>query len=418
LRKARRERGFTQGELAAPDYSAAYVSVIEAGKRQPSEQALKHFAKRLRMTYEELATGRPPDAEPTLEQELAAARLELSSGNRDGAMNAFRRVAKRAAKFELEGLRERAQLGEAFCLEGSNPARAAEFYETLLERIPDDHSVTKADAVAGRARCLRTLGDVPYAIYVLESYLSHLTRNRLLVPEALMRIHITLMGVYFEYGLMKQAQAAADEALSLSARVDDREKLAGMHLNLARVLLERGDFEGATRSFAVAEKMYGELGFQAEIGRAHLARAFLTRKQGRRQETRLNLEAALKIFEATGNRVNLARALSELGALDRQEGHVDQAIFQLTRAAREAANQEPASAAISHRELALCYVEKGDHAKVRSNFKKAIALLEESGDNYELAITYRCWGDALREEKDYEQACDLYRSAAVALEAA
>jgi tetratricopeptide (TPR) repeat protein len=83
-----------------------------------------------------------------------------------------------------------------------------------------------------------------------------------------------------------------------------------------------------------------------------------------------------------------------------------------------AGKNQPASAAISYRELALCYAEPGQATKMKSNFKKAIELLEGSGDNYELAATYRAWGDALREEKDYQKACDAYRSAAIALEAA
>jgi tetratricopeptide (TPR) repeat protein len=142
------------------------------------------------------------------------------------------------------------------------------------------------------------------------------------------------------------------------------------------------------------------------------------KKQGRTSEARADLEESLRIFEATGNKVNEARALSELGSIERLAGRIDQAMFLLQRAARMKGVQEPASAAVSYRELALCHAALGDSAKMRSNFKKAADLLESSGDHYELAITYRSWGDALREEKDFEEACDAYRSAAVALEAA
>jgi tetratricopeptide (TPR) repeat protein len=191
-----------------------------------------------------------------------------------------------------------------------------------------------------------------------------------------------------------------------------------MHINLARVLLERGNYAEAAKAFDVAEDLFRRAGLQVEIGRAHLARAFLMKRQERHKEAISDLEEALRIFEDTGNETNHVRALSELGGLQRVMGRHDQAVFTLERAARMASKNQPASAAISYRELALCYVELGQPAKVRSSFKKAIQLLEASGDKYELAVTYRAWGDALREEKDYQKACDAYRSAAIALEAA
>jgi tetratricopeptide (TPR) repeat protein len=417
LKRARLKGGLTQGELAAPDYSAAYVSVIESGKRDASEKVLRHFARRLGITYEELATGRPPDAEATLEQEIASARQDLSSGSSATATASFRRVMKRASQYGLERVQERAALGEAFAYEVTgDPARAEKIYESLQEAIPDERVSLKADAVAGRARCIRMQGDVSYSIYVLEGFLSHLQRNGLLDPEAVSRIQISLVGAYFESGMTARAGVAANTALELSPKVKDKEKLAGMHINLARVLMERHEFEGAARSYATAEKLYAELGLQAEIGRAHLARAFLMKTEKQFTEARAELEEALRIFEATGATVNEARALSELGAVDRLQGRLDEAVFVLSRAVKSA-KSEPASAAISHRELALCYAETGDAAKMRSNFKKAIDLLESSGDKYELALTYRSLGDALRDEKDYEKACGAYRSAAVALAA-
>lgn len=418
LKDARIAAGLTQGELAAPDYSAAYVSVIEAGKREPSEQVLKYFAKRLRMTYEELATGRPPDAEAALEKDITDARRMLFAGRSDEAIKSLRRVLRRARDYGLDELAERAALGEAFCIERSGGfEEAAELYESLQASIPDSHTSNKAEAVSGRSRCIRVLGDVPYATYILESFLSHLERQGLSDPAALLRIHISLIAAYFQAGLARQAGASAQEALSLQSQVADPDKVGSMHINIARVFMERGDFDAAAKSFRQAERIYSELDFQSELGMTHLAHAFLMKKQERLEDARTDLERAFEIFERTEDTVNQGRALRQLGTVERLLGNTERAIF-LAQRSSKLADGQPSSLAISHRELALCYADLGDSAKVRANFKKAINLLEASGDNYELAITYRCWGDALRDEKDYEKACNLYRSAAVALEAA
>jgi tetratricopeptide (TPR) repeat protein len=419
VKKARLQRGLTQSELAGDEYSAAYVSIIESGKRQPSERVLKSFAKTLGVTYDELATGRPPDAEAALEDEIAGARKAVSAGDYVSARDSLRRVAKRAGAYGLPRTRNKAEVAEALTHElGGEFDEALALYERLQEKIPDEHLGVKADAVAGRARCLRMLGDVPYATYVLESYLSHLRRDGLLDPDALLRIYMTLVAAYFEGGMLRQASEVADEALKIAPRAHDEERVAGMHINVARVLVERGNYAAAARSFGKAGDLYARLDLQAELGVTYLARAFLRKRQDRLGDARSDLEMALEIFERIGNEVNEARALSELGGLDRVEGDLEQAVFRLQRAIRIGNKHAPVSTAISHRELALCHAAAGQASKMKSSFKKAIELLEESGDNYELAATYRALGDAFRDEKDFRKACDAYRSAAVALEAA
>ena len=47
IRQLRLAKGLTQKELAAPHYTAAHVSTIEAGRRSPSRAALVHFARKL-----------------------------------------------------------------------------------------------------------------------------------------------------------------------------------------------------------------------------------------------------------------------------------------------------------------------------------------------------------------------------------
>jgi tetratricopeptide (TPR) repeat protein len=418
VRKARLRLGLTQNELAGDDYSAAYVSIIESGKREPSERVLKAFARRLGMTYEELALGRPPDAEAALEEDLLAARRALFAGDVDKAAASYRRIARRAEQFDLTDVADRAALGEAFCLERAGRLDEAEAaYERLQVDLPDERAATKADALAGRARCISTGGDIPYATHLLEGFLSHLERSKLADPDAVLRIKTSLVALYFQAGLMQHAATAADDALSLAVRAKDPERVAGMHINVARVLMQRRKYAAAARSFKSAERIYRELDLEAELGMTYLARSFLMKEQERYGDARADLENALRIFEATNDQVNQSRCLRQLAVVERIEGNVDEAIFLLQRSSR-LGKQAAVAVAITNRELALCYAAKNDARKARSTFAKAIEVLERSGDAYELAVTYRALGDALRDEQDFQKACDAYRSAALALEAA
>lgn len=54
LRELRLSAGMTQAELAGRRFSHAYVSVLEAGRREPSRTAVEYFAQRLGVDVEEL----------------------------------------------------------------------------------------------------------------------------------------------------------------------------------------------------------------------------------------------------------------------------------------------------------------------------------------------------------------------------
>lgn len=54
LRELRLAAGLTQAELAGRRFSHAYVSVLEAGRREPSRAAVDYFAQRLGVAVEEL----------------------------------------------------------------------------------------------------------------------------------------------------------------------------------------------------------------------------------------------------------------------------------------------------------------------------------------------------------------------------
>ncbi len=79
LRRLRLARELTQRELAEPKYTHAYVSTIEAGRRNPSREALEHFAGKLGVDVDELLTGKPADLEARLDARLMQARIDLSA---------------------------------------------------------------------------------------------------------------------------------------------------------------------------------------------------------------------------------------------------------------------------------------------------------------------------------------------------
>ena len=85
-----------------------------------------------------------------------------------------------------------------------------DLYENA-ERLLDPEPVTeRVEAVVGRARCARLQGDLQYSVYLLERTLGELERSGLSDPEALLRLHASLVPPYFQLGA-----ASADLEASL-----------------------------------------------------------------------------------------------------------------------------------------------------------------------------------------------------------
>jgi transcriptional regulator with XRE-family HTH domain len=81
LRERRLAAGLTQAELAGERFSHAYVSVLEAGRREPSRAAVEYFAQRLGVSVEELWAERGSSWALKMAQDLRA--QGLTSESRD-----------------------------------------------------------------------------------------------------------------------------------------------------------------------------------------------------------------------------------------------------------------------------------------------------------------------------------------------
>src|SRR5919198_5338695 len=77
LRRLRREQGLSQRQLAERGVTAAYISRIEAGARQPSVKALRVLARKLEVSADYLETGMDVREEHARELRLVDAELEL-----------------------------------------------------------------------------------------------------------------------------------------------------------------------------------------------------------------------------------------------------------------------------------------------------------------------------------------------------
>jgi tetratricopeptide (TPR) repeat protein len=409
LKQARLSAGMTQAQLAEPMYTHAYVSTLEAGRRQPSSTAAKHFAQKLGMDVDELLTGRPPHLAASLRLTLQEARVALSRGEFEETQRSAEKVLKDAKKYRLTRLHAGALELLALLAERRDQFRQAlELYNETEELLRGEPITAIASARAGRIRCLHTDGDPRYGIYLGESLLEQMRQKGLDDPSARVRIQAPMVLAYFDTGMRKQASATAEELLRLAPRVTDPFNLAVMHMNVARVLMQDGDVADADESLRRAEDYFRALDLQTELGRAHLARGYNFLQHDRLDEAEPELHSALEVFELTSTQLDQGRVHAELGRLDRLRGNNEAAMKSLQRAAALLKDANvPSEQAIVQREMALAQKDSDPEAAQKS-LRKAIVLFNKVDDVVEGAKTYRLLGEFLEVEREADAAKSAY----------
>lgn len=162
LRELRLAAGMTQAELAGRRFSHAYVSVLEAGRREPSRAAVDYFAQRLGVSVEELWSEKGASWALQMAEDLRADGLHAESrellartlGNLERDRELHPRVLvvlhRELARVDLDG----------------DPASAAEHLQRCLDLAGEDDSMLaeRAEAHAGLAEIAARAGDTAEAM--------------------------------------------------------------------------------------------------------------------------------------------------------------------------------------------------------------------------------------------------------------
>lgn len=160
VRGLRLNRRMSQAQLAGPDLSDSYVSLIESGKRTPTPVVARLLAERLGCTTEFLLHGIEPRQRIDTELGLRHAELELQHGDPGVAAERFTEIVK-AADEENAMLTAHARFGRARALEAQGRlGQAVEAFERL-RREASTHPERLADLplTIALSRCYQRAGD-------------------------------------------------------------------------------------------------------------------------------------------------------------------------------------------------------------------------------------------------------------------
>ncbi|POX42503.1 hypothetical protein C3486_04240 [Streptomyces sp. Ru73] len=168
LRALRRQQALSQAELGGGELSASYISLLESGKRPPTDEVLLKLAARLGITPDELIgdTGiarpqSPLDAALESSYALSRARLALLTGDAQTALDRFAELG--GDDTAAPALLADTLLGRAAALERlDRPAEAAALRGQWLDTFgsQNEDCVLRTEVLTGLLRCLRESGEL------------------------------------------------------------------------------------------------------------------------------------------------------------------------------------------------------------------------------------------------------------------
>ncbi|MEU6523385.1 helix-turn-helix domain-containing protein [Streptomyces sp. NPDC046924] len=412
VQRLRVQRGLTQKQLAEPVYTPAYVSTLEAGRVRPSDDALRHLAGRLGVTFDELATGRSARLVTELRLRLTGAQRSLALGE---AATAVRQYSGLLAEAEEQGLAEEqaaALLGLGECaLEAGELEPGREYFEQVEKRLADAPLPARVPALRGRAVAHYLAGELRYAVYLLESTIDELNRSGLHDPDALLLLYASAIGPYMDMGAHARAAQAAELALTLAPQAGDPALVARMHRSVARTLLAEGRTAEADASLVKAAELYRGLQLRTELANCHWMRGYVYAQNGELDSAEGELRRALEMLSATRAVLYSSQVTVELADVLHRRGSSREAAGLLRDVLGGLSSERGAvHAAAAHRLLGIIAEDVRDTEQAEEHYVRAMSLLERAGAAGDLADLCRLLGDLLRRTGRVEAALDAYRT--------
>jgi tetratricopeptide (TPR) repeat protein len=407
LRQARLDAGLTQRDLAFEGCTAAYVSRIEAGARVPSLQIIHEFAKRLGVTPEFLATGRPDAAD--LSSELLEAEIAFQLGDVSRAEELYE-----AARETADSPRALAQallgLGRLALHRGEIDVGIS-----LLEAAVGSGQLAPGDASTAAnelGRSYASLGRFDDAFAIFERFLAAARERGDRYDEV--RFSLLLANSYADHGDYGRAHGTLGEVLQLARETIDPKLRASLYWSQSRVHFSQGDHDGAAEYARLALATLKASEQTLEAARALLLLAYIENERG-------NPHAALELIDE-GEPVVVASAARET---------TDAAMFTIERARALAAlgsgeeaaelllGVTPQLAAAAPRDAARAYSKVADIFKERGDIDRALELYELAVEqaptaDKQVAEALSSMAEIYEERGDTQKALELLKQALAA----
>ncbi|MFS1300790.1 helix-turn-helix domain-containing protein [Streptosporangium longisporum] len=319
IKTVRRQRGLSQAQLAHPELSDSYVSLIESGKRTPTPAVLELLAEKLDCSLTYLVNGVTAEQMQEIELALGYAKLAMENGEVVEARTRYAELLADGGLAGLPQLRQDAEYGLALATEACGDLDEA---IVLLDGLRENDTVVMnperqvAVAVA-LSRCHREKGDLARAVQVPEQILGGAVRPAW--NDGLMRLGGQLLVAYVSRGDLLRARQFSAELLAAAESLGTPQALTLAHWGAAIVAVESGQAQEAVahveRSLAIQSE-YGDPRRLARL-RGDYAQVLLTARPMEAEAWRdVLLKVEGELAESSANPMDKMRCAMNLSRVE------------------------------------------------------------------------------------------------------
>jgi len=267
-----------------------------------------------------------------------------------------------------------------------------------LRGWPEDEGAQRA-----RAELYHTLGSIAssrgdYAEAIEFHQESIRLREALQDLPGLANSYNNLAFIYWQQRQYEQAAAYLRRSLEIRQRIGEPYGIAASYNNLGAVSYKQGDYEQAVDYYQRSLALRREIGDRWGVAQCYsnLGEAALSLRDYRQAET--YLKEAIEIFTALGSKPHLIDPHRNLSEVLLVQGRLEEALehAETARQLAESLGNRPATG-LAWRAMAAAYAQLGD-PRAEEAYQNSIAILEEAGDQVELARACAGYGRWLTEQ--------------------
>ena len=412
LRAERLRAGLSQTALAGEDFSPSYVSLIEAGRRVPTDSALTVLARRLDTTADYLRHGDQAPSEEKARLEIGFARLALANGSAAEARDRLLSLdlATIAPRHHAEALRALAQAHEAL---GELGAAVAVLEPLLADARAHRRSLDVALLASDLVASYHEAGDVGHSIELGEQVLAEIEADGIAGTDEHLRLASTILWSYYDRGDLLYATHRVAELIALADAKGSMRGRGSIYWNAAMVCEGRGELAEARRLTERALAYLSEGAASRDIPRLRLHYGWLLlRSEPPEPAAALeHLERARTDLDYVGSEHELARCSYESGRAHLMLGDPQRAV-ELAREGlarlREDAGYDACDGQIV---LGDALAALGDMAGAQQAYRWAADRLAMMSAGRQAASVWRSLADRMLEQGDTLGAARAYEAA-------
>jgi HTH-type transcriptional regulator, quorum sensing regulator NprR len=405
IRSLRTARGLTQAQLAEPQYTKAYISMLESGRTRASMKALEHIAGRLGVQPSDLLGGSPSPAGPQFD--LLEARRLVEQGDGSDAIPLLESLEEGLTpQDQLVRLR---YLAVAYNITGQ--AKQAfpvlERAQRMAELLDDKEEQTRLKAVLGASYA--KMYAYEDAVRLLRECVQACDEGVIADPTFHFRRLADLAVLLTHQRRPKEAMPVYERAIVMADQFSDRRSLGTMYAGLAKAHHLQGDVELAIRNNQRSLQVYEELSALDQVACTLDNIAVQYAEYGNRERARESLARGAQIaieIKRDSTLASIKTTEAEISAkADAAEGmELAQEALKFARKVDQVDAQVRAMVLIGELKM------RTNGTAARKSFQEARQLAEERTPHL-LRMIFDRWSHAAEAAGDGDEALRLARRA-------